>query len=253
MSPTNFIAEYDHTDTDADSSSTYETDHNFQLSGYGTSPASVQHSWVIVMPTPQHTSSGAVTFTQIKATDHLPPPGYSFQVGLPPAAALAMRAASGSSLVGRKFLQKWPEYGWCLGEITRQNVSGAAGVNFFATYEDYPEFEEASQSFRLAEYGSGGDAEDYSWVLLEPVAPLSVGHEHLNPEFRKLLYDKIKSLELDRQAPHPLIRCLIWYMDNCTGAHTHPVLAVAYTVAAASHHAYHTHSCCFLSSYVPHT
>ena len=220
-SAANFIAEYDCTDADSGSTSTYETDHNFQLNGYASSPTSVPHSWVIAVPAPQHTSVATAAFTHVKATDHLPPPGYSFQTNLPPTTSLAFKAASGVALVGRKFLQKWPQYGWCLGEITRQNLGAAqGGVNFFATYKDYPEFQEASQSFRLAEYGSGEGAEDYSWVLLEAAPTI----EQTNVGWRKSLNENIQSQPLNRQAPHPLIRIMIWYMNNCTGINAHLLL-----------------------------
>ena len=237
--PANFVVGYAGDGT--------ETYHNLQLCNYTTDPASTKGSWLLITPKSQTAVPGAVAFTHMEAVDHLGPPGYTVQQQPPIADDLAFKSARGKHLIKRKFIQKWPNHGWCVGTITRQNTCGkrkeaGRATNFFASYDDQPEIGEASQALYLSEYGNAVDAEDFTWALLEPTAvdPQppngSSGPNLFDGEALKLrreLKQMVEGVEFDRQKPHPLMRSIIWYMDNCTGTNKNQFVMACLAILCA--------------------
>jgi len=82
---------------------------------------------------------------------------------------------AGQDLVGKYVFFKWPDYGWCLGEIAEWNADPTVKVwqkivNFKV---NYPGFAQSigSHALSLDCYccDSNGLAPDWSWVFLSPI------------------------------------------------------------------------------------
>ena len=81
-----------------------------------------------------------------------------------------------ATLVGKHFMYKWPEWGWCHGEVTDVNLDkrrkiGGKIANFKTSYIIDGEAYLASHCLAIESYSCDNDAEYDSWLMLEEAGP----------------------------------------------------------------------------------
>ena len=206
--PANFIVEYGQDEAEAKYALDTASYAHVNASG-GISEDSPDHTWLLCRPssaTLQRTSPVGMSLATSIA-----PAGYSIQSDPPPHSWLEFRHANGKNLIGREIVCNWgSQHGWCKGKIIQCNTSANNAVNhkkvnFIVAYPDDPCCKSA---LSLEEYCSTGDPEapEWSWALLQEAA--------VQPPLQPLPYSNI---EFSVQHPHPFIRFIEWWMDNCAG------------------------------------
>ena len=100
------------------------------------------------------------------------PAGFKLVEKSPTPEQLDGKQVASNSMVGKKIVVKFEDFGWCLGEILAKNGDGrrkikGKRVNFIAQF-DMDEYT-TDLSLEADEYSNMDDAEYESWALLEPV------------------------------------------------------------------------------------
>ena len=133
----NFVVQYQSTDADPNTSMAQCLDPTH----YAQSSQSPVGSWVLVVRDIGPCANCTENFLHIEPSDFHVPAGYELELEAPPDRILEFGNSSGEGLIGRKFIQRWPDYGWCVGTIVAQNKKKRAEqgtrINFIAKYDGF--------------------------------------------------------------------------------------------------------------------
>ena len=212
-----------------------EISQELQPASYASGPDCGEGSWVLIISAQLTAPNSPSDSMLVKPVGYHNPAGYELQEAPPTTSELAFRNAAGSALVGRKFIQKWPKHGWCVGSIKRQNIESKSlngtKINFVCGYDDDPE---AEQVLQAKDYCADANAPDWSWALLvdaaDPVddpSPASGPAPQISAEVQKLA-ELISPLQ-----PQAFIRDVLLWMDNCGGTNKNQYVFGSFAIALA--------------------